>query len=207
MDYPYVMRQATIDDLDTVMSIVGERTDWLRERGSDQWSGGSVYDSKFVRRVERGFTWLLEDLGTAIATVTVFQRCGSLLWTEQELVEPSLFAWKLATSVDRAGQGLTGLLYRWGQDYAATRGLDWIRWTVHGPSHGLRAYYSKLGAEEVRTVQPPDGPEIALFQLRTRRVPDLDKRIITQQAPSAEAPVIRAPRGHQERSVPVPLGV
>ena len=49
MDYPYVMRQATLDDLDTVMSIVGERTDWLRERGSDQWSGGSVYDRKFVR--------------------------------------------------------------------------------------------------------------------------------------------------------------
>lgn len=179
MTEPYVMRQATLSDLDTVLAIVQQRVDWLRDRGSDQWNHGAVYDGKLARRVERGFTWLLEDDGEPIATATAFRRCTSVLWTAAELAEPSLFAWKMATVVDRAGQGLTGLLYQWGQDWAARRGLSYVRWSVWGASQGLQAYYRRTGAELVRTVTAPTGKTAALFQLPARHIPEVALRVRT----------------------------
>jgi hypothetical protein len=184
---PYVMRRALPGDLPIVMGIVNERASWLYLRGSDQWNQGLAYDAKLARRVERGLTWLLEDDGTPIATVTVLRRSRSVLWTPEEVAEPAIYGWKLATAVERAGEGLTGLLFQWGQDWAAHLGVRCIRWSVWGASQGLHAHYQRTGAGLVRTVEVPTGEAAALFQLPARPVPGLSARMVTAAGEDRDA--------------------
>ncbi len=179
MAFPYVMRQANPHDLDTVLAIVEERALWLHQRGSDQWNQGTDYRPKLAKRVERGFTWLLEDDGEPIATVTIFRRCRSALWTPAEMAEPVLHAWKMATRVGRAGEGLTELLYEWGQDWAARLHLAHVRWSVWGASRGLQAHYQRTGAELIRAIEVPDRDPVALFQLPVRHSDTIATKVCT----------------------------
>jgi hypothetical protein len=180
MSKPYVMRQAASEDFDAVVGLIEDRTAWLRRRGSDQWDLGTGYQRQLARRVERGLTWLMEDEGNPVATVTLLRRRESTLWTADELAEPTVFGWKLATAVDRGGRGLAGLLCRWAMDRAARLDVTWLRGSVWGTSVGLHAYYKTIGSAHVRTVAQPSGLSVALFQLPARRFPEVSLEVLTR---------------------------
>jgi hypothetical protein len=179
MPAPLVCRQANPSDLEAVLSLIEQRTVWLHERGSDQWNHGLDYREKIARRVEKGYTWLVEDGREAVATGTLFRRSKSMFWTPEEMDQPTLFAWKMATHLGRAGEGLTEVLFQWVQDWAARIELDWVRWSVWGASRGLHAYYRRCGAELVRVVDVPDRDPVALFQLPARRSPSIALEVRT----------------------------
>jgi len=179
MPGPLVCRQASPRDLDAVLALIEQRAVWLHGRGSDQWNHGLDYRKKIAKRVERGYTWLVEDRAVPVATGTLFRRSRSVLWTEEEMEQPTLFAWKMATALSRSGEGLTEVLFHWVQDWAARIDLDWVRWSVWGASRGLHAYYQQCGAELVRVVEVPQREPVALFQLPARRSPSVALEVKT----------------------------
>lgn len=172
MSKPYVMRQADPSDLDTAMRILEERRLWLRERGSDQWNHGKEYRDRMVTMIERGHTWILEDDGLAIGTATARRRTTSRVWTSEELTEPALYGWKMATTMSRNGEGLGVLILRWLQDRAAGLDLMWMRWSAWRTNEQLREYYRRIGAEFVRFAEVNGEEANALFQLPARFLPN-----------------------------------
>lgn len=166
MAKPYVMRQASSADLDTVLGILQERIEWLRDRGSDQWTQGKDFGECLEPRIARGQTWLAEDDGEPIATITIRRFANPAFWTPDERQDKALYATKTATTLARSGAGLAAMMLRWVQNRAAEREMSYLRWDVWRTNRQLQAYYQSLGATLVRTVEAEGIPSGALFQVQ-----------------------------------------
>ena len=176
---PYVMRPVEHDDLDTVMALLGARIHWLRARGSDQWSTGSTFRTRLTNNIERGETWLLEDNGEAIATITLGTEGDPDFWTPDELRERAIYVSKMASKIERRGEGLGALMIRWTQDRAAKSGLDTVRWDAWRTNPQLQDYYRSIGAQYVRTVDVADRWSGALFEVPAKADDTLAEQLVT----------------------------
>lgn len=177
MTKPYVMRLARPDELDTVISLLDERIQWLRDRGSDQWSTGRTFRTRLRNSISRKETWLLLDGGVAIGTVSISTDGDPDFWQPEELAERAIYVGKMATRVERSGQGLGALMIQWAQDYAARAGIGRVRWDVWRTNKQLQDYYRGLGAKHVRTVEDAERWSGALFEVPSRHVPELPKAV------------------------------
>ena len=168
MAKPYVMRLAKRDDLDAVMTLLDARIGWLRSWGSDQWSTGSTFRTRLTNNIDRGETWLLEDDDDAIATITIGTDGDPDFWTPDELRERAAYVSKMASKINRGGEGIGALMIRWVQDRAANSGLDFVRWDAWRTNPRLQDYYRSIGARYVRTVDVADRWSGALFEVPAR---------------------------------------
>src|SRR4051812_29896729 len=115
MSKPYEIRLARLADLGTVMQLLDARIRWLRAQGSDQWSTGSTFRTRLTNHIERCETWLVEDDGEAVATITVGTEGDPDFWTPEELRERAAYISKMATRIERKGEGIGALMIRWVQ--------------------------------------------------------------------------------------------
>ncbi|QXV63507.1 GNAT family N-acetyltransferase [Amycolatopsis sp. TNS106] len=183
----YLMHRATISDLSAVMSLLDARTAWLRTRETNQWT---TRDFEPVMRdaIDRGETWLLTEAGHPVATLTLTTVADSDFWTIEERRAPAFYLSKLATRLDRKGEGLGALLIDWAADYAGNRGVLWLRWDVWRTNVELQNYYLNLGATLTRTVDVPGRHSGALFELSKAARPGLDISTATDFAPVLTLP-------------------
>ncbi|WP_143229853.1 GNAT family N-acetyltransferase [Actinophytocola xanthii] len=179
MAKPYVMRLAKRADLDTVMALLDARIHWLRARGSDQWSTGGTFRNRLTNNIERGETWLLEDNGEAIATITLGTEGDSDFWTPDELRERAIYVGKMASKIERQGEGLGALMIRWTQDRAAKSDLYIVRWDAWRTNAQLQDYYRSIGAQYVRTVDVADRWSGALFEVPAKADDTLADHLVT----------------------------
>lgn len=180
------MRQATIDDHGQVMALLDARTTWLQSQGTDQWST-RAFSPVMADAIERGETWLLYDDDQAIATLTLTTIADPDFWSPEERLVPAYYLSKLATRLDRRGEGLGALLIDWATGYASERGVLWLRWDVWRNNAKLQQYYRDLGAHQIRTVEKPGRHSGVLFQL-SRAPRPLDVTTATEFGPIATLP-------------------
>jgi GNAT superfamily N-acetyltransferase len=150
------------------MALLTERVEWLRGRGSEQWSTWEKWRSKIPSAIERGHVWLLLEGDDPIGTLTV-EWCGdSDFWTPTERAEPAAYLSKLAIRLDHAGAEFGALLIDWAADYAYQRGCRYLRLDAWKTNKQLHAYYQDRGWSYLRTVNNPQRNSGALFQIPTR---------------------------------------
>jgi hypothetical protein len=179
MAKPYEIRLAQAEDLGAVMALLEARIRWLRDLGSDQWSTGSTFRNRLTNHIERRETWLLEDEGEPVATMTVGTDGDADFWTPEELRERAIYVSKMASKIDRKGTGLGALLIRWIQDHAARTGLDLVRWDAWRTNSRLQDYYRSIGARHIRTVDVAGRWSGALFELPAIADPKLAEQLTT----------------------------
>jgi GNAT superfamily N-acetyltransferase len=179
MARPYEIRLARAEDLDTVMKLLDARIRWLRDAGSDQWSTGNTFRTRLTDHISRGETWLIEDDGEPIATITIRTDGDPDFWTPDELREQAAYVSKMATRIDRKGGGIGALMIRWAQDHAARTGLDLVRWDAWRTNRRLQDYYRSIGAQHLRTVEVAGRWSGALFELPAKADPDLAEQLVT----------------------------
>lgn len=179
MSEPYVMRRADAADLREVMTLLDERTRWLRERGNEQWNTGRNFETRIIDAIGRRNTWLLQDDDASLATLTLTSDGDPDFWTSEELKQPALYLGKMASALHRSGEGLGSLLLSWAQDWAALSGFDSLRWDVWRTNKQLQDYYRSLGGRYVRTVQATGRWSGALFEIPARRIADITDRVVT----------------------------
>lgn len=185
---PYLMRRAGADDLGQVMRLLDARIDWLRERGSDQWST-RPFEPIMADAIRAGLTWLLFDHDTAVATLTVTTVGDPDFWTRDELRQPALYLSKLATDPREHGHGLGALLLDWANSYAASWGVSLLRWDVWRTNRGLQDYYQHLGIPRLRTVDVEGRWSGALYEVAYERPVDLTGTITTDVVRTAVTPL------------------
>jgi predicted N-acetyltransferase YhbS len=179
MAKPYTIRLAERADLDAVMALLDARIHWLRARGSDQWSTGSTFKTRLTNNIERGETWLVEANDEAIATITLTTEGDPDFWTPDELRERAVYVSKMASKIERRGEGLGALMIRWTQDRAAKSGLDIVRWDAWRSNSQLQDYYRSIGARHVRTVDVADRWSGALFEVPAELDSALPRQLVT----------------------------
>ncbi|MFD2813286.1 GNAT family N-acetyltransferase [Prauserella oleivorans] len=155
-------------DLDAVMRLLHDRVEWLRNRGSDQWSTYSRWRPEMKASIARRETWLMRDGSTnePVGTITMSTEGDPEFWTTAERQQPALYLAKLATSVQCRGQNLGRLLLDFSLYHAAATGRHEVRMDVWRTATDLHAYYVRQGWRHIRTVELPHRYSGALFSRR-----------------------------------------
>lgn len=168
------VRPAVTGDLKLVLYMIDGAADWLRTKDTDQWAKPWPSPKKRDDRVKRGLaggaTWIVEDDGIPVATITCEPGANPVGWTTWEQGEPTVYVSRLVVNRDYAGQGIGAELINWAGLWARRQyGAQWIRIDVWTNNIALHHYYEKLGFWFVRfgiTMYP----SAALFQKPTASI-------------------------------------
>lgn len=201
MSDTFSIRRATAEDMRVIIGMIDEASAWLATKGTDQWA--RPWPSKIARdaRVWRGInsrsTWIAEDQGEPVATITYKQNGNQNLWTAGELRDPAVYACRLVVSRKWAGDEIGAALIDWA-GYRALQAwkAQWIRIDVWTENTALHRYYEKHGFEPVRICEfdaPGSTPSAALFrkpiaevsEIAATRFTDMTSRTSQRAVPAA----------------------
>jgi ribosomal protein S18 acetylase RimI-like enzyme len=162
---------ATQDDLDDIVVLRDNATEWLRSKQTDQWQkpwpSAEGERERLLQSLGEGKTWIVRLSSAPVATFAIDEFSDPHLWTESEQGEKALYIHRFIVHRDYSGIGLGAKLMALIEALGAHRGYRWLRVDVWTTNQGLQQYYRNLGFEHVRTIES-DYPSGALFQ---REVP------------------------------------
>jgi ribosomal protein S18 acetylase RimI-like enzyme len=168
------LRPAVAGDLSTIFSLIEEARTWLPDKGTDQWAEPWPSAKALVSRVRRdlnaGKTWLVEDGGTPVATITCSAAGNRRLWPLPEQAERAVYVARLIVKRSHAGQRIGEALVDWaGVCSQRVWGAKWIRIDVWTDNEALHNYYEKRGFKfyTIREFVREYCPSAALFQKPT----------------------------------------
>jgi GNAT superfamily N-acetyltransferase len=140
------------------MALRTEAEDWLRSKGSDQWSNreiGSRAIANWMGVVEDGRGWAILDSQDNQLIGTVCRGPADRdFWTEADSPESALYLYKLMVSRTHAGQGVGDLVLDWACKVAALEGREFVRVDCWRTAGGLHRYYEERGFTYLRTEAP-----------------------------------------------------
>jgi GNAT superfamily N-acetyltransferase len=168
------VRPATTSDLKLILNMIDEAAGWLRAKATDQWEkpwpSQEERDERVRRGLETGRTWVVEDNGIPVATITCEPDAGLAGWTKPEQAEPAVYVSRLVVSRGHAGQGIGAELINWAGRWAGRQyGARWIRIDVWTSNIALHQYFENLGFWFVR-FGVMSSPSAALFQKQTATI-------------------------------------
>jgi len=199
------VRPATISDLKQILYFIDEAAAWLRTKGTNQWA--SPWPDRDARdaRVERDLrgrrTWMVEDDGIPIATITCRPHGSPSLWTESQRADVAVYVSRLIVSRSYSGRGLGAELIDWaGRSAKQQYGARWIRIDVWTTNIALHNYYERQGFCFLKFCEDINYPSAALFQkatanseaadiLRLKDEPELVKP--SQAEDDQDTPIVR----------------
>jgi ribosomal protein S18 acetylase RimI-like enzyme len=166
------VRPGDIADMQVIVGFIDEAARWLPGKNTDQWSkpwpDRERRDHRIRRGLEAGRTWLVEDDGIPVATVSCRNDANPDLWTEHEQLTPAVYVSRLVVARSHAGQYLGQELLDWAGYWAAAEyGAELIRIDVWTTNAELQNYYEKRGFRHVRFADYVDYPSAALLQKET----------------------------------------
>jgi len=172
------IRRATSEDATAIIGMLDEAGAFLATKSTDQWR--RPWPSRIARdaRIQRGIqdrhTWIAEDQGEPVATITYKKYGNQDLWTARELRDPAVYACRLVVRRKWAGNQIGAALIDWA-GYRALQAwkAQWIRIDVWTTNIALHRYYEKQGFRPVRIPESDDSrsrPSAAMFQKPTEEV-------------------------------------
>jgi GNAT superfamily N-acetyltransferase len=146
-----IIERATLEDLGVILTLRTEASDWLAQRGIDQWAVAWPYPEEQNKRVlasiERGETWMVrnEDEAT-MATVALDIGSDPRLWTPDEQADPAMYMHRLIVRRKHAGLGTE--ITDWACHRAHRLGPHWLRIDVWTDNTDLHRYYENNGFKQ-----------------------------------------------------------
>jgi ribosomal protein S18 acetylase RimI-like enzyme len=192
------VRPANAGDMQTVLGFIDEASRWLPMKNTDQWSrpwpNSEGRDYRIRRGLEARRTWMVEDNGSPIATISCRPDANQELWSTAEQQTPAVYVSRLIVARSHAGTDIGRELLDWAGFWANVQyGAQLIRidvWTTNG---ALQNYYEKRGFERVRFADNVEYPSAALLQKVTG---DISAADITRLR---EIPRLLRPAGQQAK--------
>jgi ribosomal protein S18 acetylase RimI-like enzyme len=158
-----MMRRATAQDVDTILAWRRQLAQWLRTRGSDQWSDPMPRQAVAVT-VAAGQTWMACDGAEPMGTITTYAWPDSghiwvsdagasakpLPWRPEDGLNDALYLSKTMVPPQYAGRGLGAEMADWASGRAYAAGATWVRLDAWTTNHALHRYYQRQGFTLVR---------------------------------------------------------
>jgi GNAT superfamily N-acetyltransferase len=172
------IRPAAVDDMETIIGMVDEAAAWLRTKDTDQWARPwptrPARDTRVLRGIRGGDTWIAEDHDEPVATITYREHGNQKLWNTTEQDDPAVYVSRLIVSRQHMGDQIGAALIDWaGRQAVEAWGAQWIRIDVWTTNTALHNYYEKQKFVPVRICQfddPNAYPSAALFQKPTSEI-------------------------------------
>jgi GNAT superfamily N-acetyltransferase len=173
--WPIVLHRATVADMPAVIRLIDDAAEWLRRKGTDQWSkpwpNRAGRDSRVLESLAQGKTWIGWDNGIPAATITA-DRDEDLYWPDHFRREPAIYVHRLVVARPYKGVGLGGALLDWaGRTARRDHDAQWIRVSAWTTNARLHAYYRRQGFEPCGFHADDGYPSAARFQKPTAGLP------------------------------------
>ncbi|WP_299541805.1 GNAT family N-acetyltransferase [uncultured Streptomyces sp.] len=139
------------------MKLRTEAERWLASAGIDQWHDPKTRGpalEKWKADIAAGRTWVVEEQGLAVATVTLASADRDF-WNASDRPDEALYVAKLITARSVRGKNLGGRLLDWVGSQARQREKPWIRLDCWRTNTKLQDFYLAEGFQHVRTEAPP----------------------------------------------------
>jgi ribosomal protein S18 acetylase RimI-like enzyme len=137
----------------------------------EAWPDRQERDLRVLRGLLAGRTWLVEDNGFPVATVTYRPDGNLALWTGEELREPAAYLSRLVVSRKYAGRGIGAALTDWAGGRARHEyGAESLRIDVWATNDQLHSYYQMHGFRLLRQCHDEIYPSAALFYKPTAAI-------------------------------------
>jgi len=211
------VRRGAADDFELILAMIDEAATWLRDKQTDQWAqpwpSRAARDERVRRGLRDGGTWIVEEHGVPIATIT-YRPTGNLrLWTRRQRRQPSVYVSRLIVRRSHAGLGIGEALVDWaGLRALRDWGAQWIRIDVWTTNVALHNYYEKRGFHfcriaEVKEIPNRNGrnggpdrwPSAALFQKPTDDVDATAAQRFEEVGPAGAKQAASRAAGEQPR--------
>lgn len=138
-----VIRPATLNDLESVSSILGEAARWLEDAGMLMWRDAELSPARIADDVSGGLFFLAECDGIPAGTIK-FQLEDLIFWPDLPQGEAA-YIHRLAVRRCFAGQGVSTTLMQWAVDRAQSLGRRYVRLDCEAARSKLRAVYERFG--------------------------------------------------------------
>ena len=210
----FKVRRGMADDFELVLGMIDEAASWLQTKGTDQWATPwptrQARDERVRRGLRNGDTWVVEDDGAAVATITYRRSGNQRLWGPQEGREAAVYVSRLIVRREYAGKGIGAALLDWAAQRAVRDwSAQWIRIDVWTTNVALHKYYENQGFKFCRICRFHENgnaqrlyPSAALFQKPTAKARPT-RRFFKRPPTLAEVPIVLIP---QENTSPMLTG-
>jgi ribosomal protein S18 acetylase RimI-like enzyme len=130
------------DEIDHVVAILQEASQWLISRGIAQWNPADFDHATVTRWMSSGVVLAAWREHDAIGTVTIDEQDDGL-WTG--MPGAARYIHKLAISRHAAGQGVSRALLRAAEAHVAAQGYPSARLDCWAGNTALRRFYTNAG--------------------------------------------------------------
>jgi GNAT superfamily N-acetyltransferase len=98
----------------------------MQTKNTDQWArpwpNQVARDARVRQGIRGGNTWIAEERGEPVATLTYRPHGNHALWTQPERDEPAVYASRLIVAREASGLGIGAAMIDWAGQRAAR---DW----------------------------------------------------------------------------------
>ena len=148
-------------DLDRVLEILEEASQWLSSKGLEtQWRSSPIFRQTIKDNIERGYVYVVKDVEGTVGTIT-------LQWSDREfwgdLPPDSGYVHKLAIKRSHGGKRLGLRMLQWAEAKARAEGKKYLRLDCLASNKTIRDYYEKAGFAHVRDTLAP-GWKASLYE-------------------------------------------
>jgi GNAT superfamily N-acetyltransferase len=141
--HPISVRQAALNDLSTVSSILLEATLWLKQRNMALWEENEVSPDSIRKDTELGLFYIA-FCGDIAAGVVKFQTEDLVFWSDLPH-ENSAFIHKLAVRRSFSGGSISTSILQWAVEQSRDLGKQFLRLDCAADRAHLRLVYENFG--------------------------------------------------------------
>ncbi|AWX21317.1 MULTISPECIES: GNAT family N-acetyltransferase [Bacillus] len=142
---------AVYEDAESITGLLVRTAEWLRDRGSNQWSGllkgQDIHD--ITGSIEKGHVFVFkkdDELAAVVMLLPAPSEWDRTLWGDDGH-EESIYLHRLAVSRRFAGQGLGARVLQWAETGIHFPGKTRIRLDCVADSDALHSFYRRMGYE------------------------------------------------------------
>lgn len=145
-----MIREATIQDLEEIMTNVRAVVKWMHERGSRQWDMSYPTEADYQKDIDRRelFVYLLEGKIVGVYTISRegHQEYPSINWTS---VVPAWTLKRVAINPDYHGRGIADQLMRFAEQQAKSAGIYRINTDTYSENLHAQKLFKRHGYQLV----------------------------------------------------------
>jgi len=143
-----IIRPATLNDIEPIITLVAEIVPVMRASGNFQWDDKYPNVEVFTRDVELGQLWVaqVEENIAGFAAITTDQDAeyANVGW---DITEPAIVTHRLAVSIHHRRQGVAEALLKQAEIVALNKSINILRIDTNSNNKATRVLFPKLGYE------------------------------------------------------------
>ena len=162
-DGPWTVHDLKPDEAPRILAILREDAQWLKKKGSTQWTAFLEGGEDIVtKRFAEGLVLLIERGGKDAATMTV--QMHDDFWDDLGRDNQAAWVQSLGIRPMFMGKGLGRAMIKFAESLARAKHREFLRLDVVDRATRLKAFYAKHGFKELG-VKDHQGEKIRLMEL------------------------------------------